>query len=477
MRTFEEYCEGLRKMRPNVYLGGKLVDRLDPVFMPGIRTIGLTFNLPLVEDQFKELGLAKSHLTGETINRFCHIHQTENDLLTKQKMVRLYCHRAGRCIQRCMGMDALNAISVVSKDIDLAHGTNYHDNFLKYLQWYQENDIVGNCAQTDVKGDRSKRPHEQKDPDLYLRVVERREDGIIVKGAKAHNTIAPYADEIIVVPTRAMTPKDKDWAVAFAVPADAEGVSLISMAHNQRERKHLKAPIGETGGAHSITVFDNVFVPWERVFMCGETEFAGPLALLFASYHRHSYTGCKPALTDIMMGTTALVAEYNGIEKASHVRDKLAELITVAELVFAAGIASAVTGKKAASGTFVPEIIYTNVGRYHAGVNIYEEFEILADIAGGLAATLPYEDDFENPDTKGLLEKYIMRNPKIPAENIHRCFRLVENLVASASGAASQVSGIHGGGSPIMEKIAIYGNYDMESRKNIAKYLAGIKNQ
>ncbi len=474
MRTFEQYLKKLRGMRPNVYMGGKLIPRDDPEFMPGIQTIGLTYRL--VDDhEFKDLLTAISHLTGEKINRYTHIHQNTDDLLKKQKVTRLLCHKAGRCIQRCMGIDVVNALSVVTRDADLEHGTNYHERFLKFLRYFQQNDLVANCAQTDVKGDRNLRPFEQKDPDLYLRVLEKRKDGIIVRGAKAHNTIAPYTDEIITIPTRAMTKDDADYAVAFAIPADTEGIYLISVAHNQHRRKEFHAPIENTGAAHSITVFDNVFVPWERVFLCGETKQAGQLAALFATYHRHSYTGCKPAMTDILMGTTALVAEYNGIEKASHVRDKLAEMITVAELVYAAGVAASVGGKNAASGTCVPDVVYTNVARYHAGVNIYHEFEILADIAGGLAATLPREEDFLNPETRGFLEKYIMRKADVPADKIHRCYRLIENLISSAPGAASQISGIHGGGSPIMEKIAIRAAYDLEARKKIAKYLAGIK--
>lgn len=474
MRTYEQYMEKLRGMRPNVYMDGKLVSRDDPQFMPGTHTIGLTYKL-VNDPDFESLLTATSHLTGEKINRYTHIHQTADDLLKKQQMTRLLCHRCGRCIQRCMGIDAMNALSVVTKDVDMAYGTEYHDRFLKFLKYFQENDLVANCAQTDAKGDRSLRPFEQKDPDQYLRVVEKRPDGIIVRGAKAHNTIAPYTDEIIAIPTRAMTANDADWAVAFSIPADTEGIYLITVAHNQRSRKYLKAPFENTGGAHSITVFDNVFVPWERVFLCGETKFAGQLAALFATYHRHSYTGCKPAMTDILMGTTALVAEYNGIEKASHVRDKLAEMITVAELVNAAGIASSVTGSKAASGTFVPNPLYTNVGRYHAGVNIYHEFETLGDIAGGLSATLPREEDFLNPVTKDFLEKYIMRKADIPVNKVHRLYRFIENLIASSTGAATQISGIHGGGSPIMEKIAIKAGYDMNAKKKIAKYLAGIE--
>ncbi|MEW6423283.1 MAG: 4-hydroxyphenylacetate 3-hydroxylase family protein [Bacillota bacterium] len=474
MRTAQQYLEKLRAMRPNVYINGKLVARDDPQLLPGINVVSETFNYAR-DPQYTELTTAVSHLTGRTVNRFCHIHQSTEDLLKKQEMTRFLCQRVGGCIQRCMGVDALNALSVVTKDMDLALGTEYHGRFLKYLEYFQENDLVGNCAQTDVKGDRMKRPFEQQDPDLYLRVVEKRSDGIIVRGAKAHNTIGPYADEIIVVPTRLMTEKDADWAVAFAVPADAEGIYLICRTTAARKREHLKAPGAIYGSADSLTVFDNVFVPWERVFMCGETRFAGQLASLFATYHRHSYTGCKPAVTDIIMGAAALVAEYNGIERAPHVRDKLADLIAVAELVYGTGIASAVKARRAASGTFVPDIVFTNVARYHAGVNVYHEYEILADLAGGLPATLPPEGDFYNPVTKGFLEKYIMRNPAVSAENQHRCFRLLSDMLCSAHTGVMQVAGVHGGGSPIMEKIAIMAQYDIGAKKKIARYLAGIE--
>lgn len=474
MRTAEEYRAKLKAMRPNVYLDGELIGRDDPRLAGGVNTIAETFTRardPAMED----LLTAVSHLTGKRINRFCHIHQSPEDLLKKQEMTRYYCRLVGGCIQRCMGIDALNALSVVTKNIDEACGTKYHENFLNYLMKYQEEDWVGNCAQTDVKGDRSLRPHQQADPDLYLRVVEKRDDGIVVRGAKAHNTIAPYADEIIVIPTRAMTEKDADWAVAFAVPADAPGVTQVVRATNYRRRERLEAPLNRYGSADALTIFDDVFVPWERVFMCGEYQFAGQLASLFATFHRHSYTGCKPATTDVLMGATALVAEYNGIEKASHVRDALAELVAMAELVYGTGIAAAVKSTKASSGTQVPDVVFTNVARYHAGVNVYREHEILAEIAGGLPATLPPERDFYNPDTAGYLAKYIMRKQGISAEAQHRCFRMISDLLVSAHAGVKQVGGVHGGGSPIMERIAIAAQYDLEAQKKLAKYLAGIE--
>jgi aromatic ring hydroxylase len=474
LRTPEEYLAKLKTMRPNIYMDGQLIERDNPSLIPGINVIIETFKLAQ-NPEYEELLTTKSHLSGQKINRYTHIHHSTDDLLKKQEMTRFYSQHVGGCIQRCMGADALNALSVVTKNVDLAKGTNYFERFENYLRNYQAQDLVGNCAQTDVKGDRMLRPHQQKDPDLYLRVVKKTDKGIIVRGAKAHNTIAPYADELIVVPTRMMTEKDADWAVSFAIQADAPGVTMIIRSANLRPRHQLKAPIANYGSADSLTVFDDVFVPWERVFLCGEWEFAGQLASLFATYHRHSYTGCKPATTDVIMGAAALAADYSGIEKASHVKDQMAELITLAELVYGTGIAASVKGTQAPSGTYVPDIVFTNVARYHAGVNVYREHEILAEITGGLPATLPPEKDFYNPPTSEYLAKYIMRREGVSSEDQHRAFRFFSDMLASAHAGVKMVAGVHGGGSPIMERIAITGQYDLKAKKDLAKYLAGIQ--
>jgi len=473
MRTSQEYRERLFSMKRNVYMDGELVGRDDPRIAPAINVISLTYDLAH-DPNYEGVMTATSHLSGQRINRFCHIHQSVEDLLDKQKMTRLYCQKTGGCIQRCMGIDAMNALSVITYDTDKAMGTEYHQRFLRYLAYFQENDICANCAQTDVKGDRRKRPHEQVDPDLYLRVVEKREDGIIVRGAKAHNTVAPYCDEIIVTPTRFLTEEEGDWAVSFAIPADTDGVYLSCRPAMARPRKKLHAPITTYGDVESFTIFDDVFVPWERVFLCGEREFGGRLALMFALFHRHSYTGCKPATSDVMMGMAALVAEYNGIEEVQHARHKLVDLIAVAELVYAAGVAAAVTAQQSPAGTYIPDPVYCNVGRRHAGLNIYHEYEIVADLAGGLPATLPMEGDFYHEKLGPLLDKYMMRNPRISAADQHRCFRALSDAICSGLAGLLQIAGLHGGGSPVMENIATLGFYDLETRKNIAKHLAGI---
>jgi 4-hydroxybutyryl-CoA dehydratase / vinylacetyl-CoA-Delta-isomerase len=477
--TYEAYVNRLRKMKPNVYINGKKLDRSGDWINGGLYVIKQTFDCAH-DPQYRDVCVATSHITGEEINRYTHIHQNMDDLLKKQRMTRLLCHRVGGCIQRCMGCDALNALAVVTYDMDQACGTVYHERFLKYLAYSQENDLVANCAQTDTKGDRMKRPHEQADPDLYVRIVDVKPDGIIVRGAKICNSIAPYADEIIVTPTRFMSAKDANYAVAFALPGDWEGVKLMALPGGHSKRKHLKAPMGEIGDVESMTIFDDVFVPNERIFMNGRehpnvVQYAGYLALMFAHFHRHSYTGCKPAISEVLASQAALVAEYNGVEKAEHVKEKISHIIGTAELVFAAGQASAYRGVKFPSGSFVPDEILTNAGRRLAGEEIYNEYNILADIAGGLSATLPMEEEFFAEETAALVNKYVRRNPAISAEDTHRCFRMVENQLCSHFAGATMIAGVHGGGSPQMETIAMMGAYDLEGLKNIAKYLAGIR--
>ncbi|MCR4442381.1 MAG: 4-hydroxyphenylacetate 3-hydroxylase N-terminal domain-containing protein [Peptococcaceae bacterium] len=478
--TYEQYYNRLLKMKPNIYLGKEVVDRSDSRLAGGLYCMKQTFDCAY-DERYRDVCTATSHLTGETINRFTHIHQSLDDLLKKQEMTKLLSHRVGGCIQRCMGIDALNALSVVTYEMDAELGTDYYQSFLKYLGWVQENDIVANCAQTDVKGNRTKRPHEQEDPDMYVRIIETRPDGIVVRGAKACNSAAPYVDEIIVLPTRFMGQKDNAYAVSFAVPADWPGVKLACIHGLRPRRGRIQAPVARVGDVESLTIFDDVFVPRERVFMDGladsrVTPYAGFLALMFAHFHRHSYTGCKPAASEVLASQAALVAEYNGIEKEDHVREKICHIIGIAELVYAAGMASAYRAERSPSGTMIPDEILTNAGRKLAGEEIYNEARILADLAGGLIATLPLEDTFYAGDNVGeLLHKYIMRNPKIPAENVHRCFRMIQDQIVSEFGSAQIVAGLHGGGSPQMEMVAMMSRYDLEELKGIAKYLAGIE--
>ncbi|MFW9990116.1 MAG: 4-hydroxyphenylacetate 3-hydroxylase family protein [Candidatus Odinarchaeota archaeon] len=480
MRTYEEYYNDLVKMKPNIYIGDEKVGRDDPRLRGGMNIIKETFERA-TDPEFEDICTTNSHITGKKINRFCHIHQSEEDLLKKQKMTRVLCHRVGGCIQRCMGIDALNGLSVITYEMDQALGTDYYKRFLKYMEYFQDRDLVASCAQTDAKGDRLKRPHQQEDPDQYLRVIETRDDGIIVRGCKINITNTPYADELVAVPCRFMGPEDKDYAVAFALPADWDGVKLLTRPAWNRKTK-TNSPQNQIGDAETFIIFDDVFVPNERIFLNAhadprQTPYAGFLALMFAHYHRHSYTGCKPAVSEVLASAAALVAEYNGIEKAAHVREKISHIIGTAELVYAAGESSAKHSEKSPSGTQIPDEILTNAGRRLAGEMIYKEYEIVADLSGGLVATLPYEETFYSEEVGDLAMKYLKRNPRIKPENMEKCFRGIETLIVSELAGLLQVAGLHGGGSPQMETITMMTRYDTEKLKDIAKYLFGIKSK
>ena len=474
-RTKEEYHDHLFNMRPNIYIGGQKVGRDDHRLRPGINVMDITFDLAL-DPEFKGLATASSHLSGQEINRWAHLPQTPQDLMQKQLLIRIGARRAGGCIQRCMGHDAINALAVCTKELDQAKGTDYHRRFLDYLKWYQENDVNGCCAQTDSKGDRMKRPSQQADPDAYVRIVEERPDGIVVSGYKMSITQAAYADELLVVPTRALMDSDRDYAVAFAVPADAKGVSLITRPVWMRDKdKPDASPFCRYGVSDSVVVFDQAFIPRERVFMCGEWEFGRRLAMLFADSHRHSYCGCKPAISDILCGTTALAAEANNVAKASHVKEKLAEFASTAALAYSAGIAAAVFGEKTSSGVFFPDRIYANVGRRLSGELIYHEYNILTEVAGGIAVTLPFHEDFVAGDNVEHLSRFISRNPDIPSDQAVKIWKYVEEVCTSPMSAWYKIAGVHGGGSPVMETIALNIEYDYEDKKKLARYLAGLE--
>ena len=476
--TYDAYLERLREMKPNIYLHGQKVDRTGEFMRGGLYVLKETFDCAH-DPKYEDVCTATSHLTGEKINRFTNIHRSKDDLVKKQLMTKLLCHRVGGCIQRCMGVDALNALEIVTYDCDQACGTNYHERFEKVLRHWQGNDIVGCCAQTDVKGVRGLRPSEQPDPDQYLRVVEVRADGVIVRGAKVCNSMAPYADEIVALPTRFMGPSEAEYAVAFSLPGDWEGIKQMALPGLRHKREHLTSPESQVGDVESLTIFDDVFVPNDRLFMNGlehpgVVQFAGYLALMFAHFHRHSYTGCKAAVSEVIASQAALVADVNGIAKYPHVQEKISHIIGTAELVFAAGEASAMRAVEFPNGSFVPDEILTNAGRLIAGQEIYHEYEVLADLTGGIAASLPTEESYYDPETAGLMAKYTKRNPKYTAEEAHRVFRMMENKLCDPFSGAQMVAGVHGGGSPVMETITMMSRYDLEPLKEIAKYLAGI---
>jgi 4-hydroxybutyryl-CoA dehydratase/vinylacetyl-CoA-Delta-isomerase len=478
MKTAQEYIESVRKLKLIVYMFGKKMDNVveDPIIRPSLNAVAMTYALAQ-NPKYKEIMTATSHITGHTINRFTHIHQSVDDLVKKSKMGRILGAMTGCCFQRCVGMDALNALSITTFDIDAKHKTEYNKRFLKYLEYVQENDLVCDGAMTDPKGDRSLPPHKQEDPDLFLHVVEERPDGIMVRGAKAHQTGAVNSHEVIVMPTISMMEEDKDYAVSFAVPSDTKGIFYIIGRQSCDTRKTEECKIDQGnllfGGHEALMVFDNVFVPWERVFMYKEYEFAGQLVEQFASYHRQSYA-CKVGVGDVLIGATQTIAEYNGTERASHVKDKIIEMNQLNETLYCGCIACAAEGHREPSGTYYVDPLLANVHKQNVTRFPYEIARLAQDIAGGLLVTLPSESDLRSADVGKWMEKYYAGKSDIPMENRMRILRLIENLTLGTAAVGYLTESMHGAGSPQAQRIMISRLANMKEKQQKAKRLCGI---
>ena len=478
MKTAQEYKDSLRSRNIKVYLKGELLDSktlIDHPFIRGhVNYAAMTYALA-GSKEYEDLMTATSHLTGKKINRFTHIHQSTDDLIKKVKMLRTISQKTGTCYQRCVGFDAMNATYTVTYEIDQAMGTNYHERFKKFLEYVQENDLMISGSMTDVKGDRSLRPGQQKDPDMFVHVVEKREDGIVIRGAKAHMTGMVNSHEMLIMPTMGMKEDEKDYAVCCALPVDAPGVIHIFGRQTNDDRKMCgsidqgNAQYGIVGG-ECLTVLDNVFVPWECVFMCGEYQFSGLLVERFACYHRANYGGCKSGVSDIVIGAAALMADYSGYGKAGHVKEKLNEMIHMEESLWACSLACSCEGKCTPSGAYFVDPLLANVGKHNVTKLIYDIDRLAQDIGGGIIATMPSEEDLKSPEIGAYVEKYLRGVEGVSTEDRMRVARLIENM----TGGTALVESMHGAGSPQAQKVMYSKLSDLESKKKMAAHIAGV---
>jgi len=479
LKTPEEYIQSIADLDLEIYIFGERVEDYTnhPIIRPSLNCMAMTYELAR-HPEYEDLMLATSHLTGKKVNRFTHIHQSSQDLVKKVKMQRLLGQKTGSCFQRCVGMDAINAIYSTTYDIDQAKGTDYHQKFKKYVQFLQDNDIVADGAMTDVKGDRSLPPHQQPDPDMYVHIVERRADGIVVRGAKAHQTGACNSHEVLVMPTVAMRPGDEDWAVCFSTPANAPGISYIygrqSCDTRKLEENELDVGNPQFGGQEALMIFDDVFVPWDRVYMCGEIEFSGSLVERFAGFHRQSYGGCKVGVGDVLIGAAALAADYNGVAKASHIKDKIIEMTHLNETLFSCGVACSAEGHKTPAGSYEIDMLLANVCKQNITRFPYEIARLAEDITGGLMVTMPSAQDLTSEKVGKLVRKYLVGACDVPVLDRMKVMRLVENLTIGAAAVGYRTESMHGAGSPQAQRIMIARQSNLDHKKELAKALAGV---
>ncbi len=478
MKTVEEYYDSLRARNIRLFLRGEQIPPADivdhPLIAPTIRTMAESYHLAS-DPEWRELMTAHSRFINARVNRFAHIFEQPDDLLKKIKMQRLLGQTTGVCFQRCVGMDAINALFSTTYEVDSDAGTDYHSRFLKYLKYIQREDLVLCGAMTDPKGDRRKAPTEQ--PDVFMRVVERRTDSIVVRGAKMHLTGVVNSHEIVVMPGRAMRPGDEDFAVSFAVPVDTPGITMVygrKPSDDRRDGCKIDQGNARYGGQEAVVLFEDVEVPMERVFMLGETQWAMTLVDYFAGYHRQSYGGCKPGNGDVLIGAAALVARMNGVERASHIRDKLVEMVHLNETMHACGIACSTQYHQTSAGIYMVDPLLANVNKQNVTRIPYEMARLAEDIAGGLVVTLPSENDFDHPEIGPLLRQ-MLRGAEGSTEDRARVLRLIESMTIGETAVAFRTESMHGAGSPQSQRVRIAAQADFEDKIALAKRLAGIE--
>jgi len=474
--TGEDYINSLRGRNLKVYLFGEMVkEPVDhPMIRPSINALAKTYDLAVAAP---ELASVISPFTGEHVSRFLHICTDAKDLVLQNKMQRKLGQLTGTCFQRCVGMDAFNSLYSVTFEMDEKYNTSYHQRMKDFLKKMHTRNYVVGGAMTDVKGDRSLAPHQQADQDMFLRVTRRTDEGVYVTGAKAHQTGCINSHWMVVMPTMRLGKNDKDFAIVGAVPVDAKGITYIygrqSCDTRAMEGGTIDVGNAKYGGQEAMVIFEEVFIPTENIFMDGEYDFAAMLVERFTAYHRRSYV-CKSGVGDVLIGAAAAVAEMNGVPKVSHIKDKLVEMTHLNETIYATGIASSYQGYATESGAYICDSMLSNVCKHHVTKMPYEIGRLAQDLAGGLVATLPSEQDLNHPEIGKLLKKYLKGKADVPTEDRMRMLRLIENMTLGRNAVGYLTESMHGAGSPQAQRIQIGRAMQLEYKKRLAKIISGV---
>ena len=479
LRTPEQYLASLRDGRTVYYRGARVPDvTAHPV--TGLAARHASIDYAMAEDpQYRDLAVVPAQDGVGEYARYYKLPASTDDLLKRSALI-----EQGTTLGRTLvllikeiGTDALFGLHLVAHEMDERLETGYLPRVRAFYEHCRDNDLALAVAQTDVKGDRSKGPAEQPHPDYYVRIVDERAEGIVVKGAKTHTSYTPNVNEVIVLPTRALSEADRDYAVAFAVPVDTPGVTLVtsSFGGHLEARSAYEFPItARHKMVETTTIFDDVFVPWERVFLCREHQFAGPLALGFVEFHRFTAISYKLPLVDALVGAAQLLADYNGIARAAHVRDKLIQLIAYAETLRALTHHAALQGRERPPGIVVPDALVTNMAKWHFAHNYHHAVQHVQDIAGGLLVTGPGAEDVESPEIGPLIEHYYGGRAGVSAKERLAAINFVKDLTSSDYGGYQEVLAIHAEGSLEAEKLMIARSYDGARTVELVKRMLGV---
>lgn len=474
LRTAEQYKQSLRDGRAVFFRGEKVADVTQhPVI--GIAVEHACIDYRMAEDpKYRDLAVVRDG--GNEYSRYYLLPRNADDLLKRSQLIAASTREGATLVVliKEIGTDALYALHMIGERMAAAGKPEYLERVRKYHSYCRDNDLAVAVAQTDVKGDRSLGPTAQEHPDYYVRVVEERSDGIVVRGAKVHTSVSTNTNEIIVLPTRAMRADDKPYAVAFAMPTNTPGIKLIASPHGSSHKNDFEHPLSARHKMmETLTVFDDVFVPRDRIFMCGEVDFAGLLALTFVRYHRFTAVSYKLPLLELLAGAGYAIAEANGVLRAAHVRDKLTHLAAYHSTVRGL-IEHAAASCTMEDGLAVPNTLLTNIAKYHFAHNYHQAVQIVQDLAGGLLVTAPAAEDLTSEATRDYVMKYMGGAKGFDAEARMRLLNMIGDLTASDFGGYQEVLAVHAEGGFEAEKLQAYREYDFKSVAGYARKLSGL---
>ncbi len=476
LRTAEQYKSGLRDER-SVYILGKEVPDVtrDPYLRVGVETAAFDF-LMGHDDRMREQAVMNDPETGEEVSTYFEVPERPEAVARRHELIKAACYYADNALPfvKDVGTDLINGLTAVAR---IMGNRTYQGRINDYRWFCARNDLSLCGAVTDVKGDRSRGPAEQDRPDYYLRVVDETADGIVVSGAKAHITASAYTDEILVIPTRNLTAEEADYAVAFAIPLATPGITQICRPNFRYEdSNHFPTPRPKRGHVEALVVFDNVFVPMERVFLLREWQYAQYLAYAFAAFHRYTAVTYKIPILESMTGLGMLAAEANGVEKTSHIRERFVNMIRYTETTKALARAALMEPENfGGSGLYIANCLTSNMAKLFFASNFHEFVRDIQDICGGILVTQPTHRDWEHPDLRPYLERYMGGGGGFGAEERLRLMSLLHHVVASDFGGWHEVCTIHAEGSFAAQKMMLTLEAPMEMYKQKAREMVGLE--
>ncbi len=474
MMTGKEYVESIKKMRPNIYKFGKLIEDVTthPQTSEHVKSVATSY------DRSHDPALApiytyKSAFTGKVTHRWNTLMDSLEALIGNSNLKRHQYRMSGTCQgATCAGWTGINTLWAATYAMDKDLGTDYNARLKKY--WVEQ--VEGRClalsgAITDAKGNRSLKPSQQPIKNANLHLVEKKADGIVVSGYKIQICGIAAAHEIICVPGSGYGESEKDFCIAFAVPRDAEGLTIVECRTGQDLRYNEEG--WDIPRAGTITqawlFFDKVFIPNDRVFMCGEFKYSGMIIGNFAAIYRAAIGACVAGQGDVMCGAAISMARANGLSQKAF-QATLNEMAINNELNYGLGIGAMALGKKDASGLYVPAPLQAHVNKVLVGRVPYDTKVKCIDIAGGIAETdcFPSYADIQNP----LYGQKIIEGLTAGADGESR--GKISRLITWLCNGSGIPGCMHGGGSPDGAKMVVRAMTKWEDLAKDAQRIMGI---